>query len=75
MTVLVEGELQFTFGDDWHAERFDRPGASWPKGVSPVDFIAEGQSEIVLLEIKDPSAAGVPVANRQAFVRSMQIRE
>ncbi len=43
--------------------------------MSPVDFIAEGQSEVVLLEIKDPLAAGVPVANRQAFVRSMQTTE
>ena len=75
MTVLAEGELHFTFGNQWHVARFDRSGASWPRGVSPVDFIAEGQSELVLMEIKDPSASTVPVANRQAFVRSMRTRE
>ena len=75
MTVLAEGELRFTFGNEWQAARFDQSGASWPRGVSPVDFIAEGQSELVLVEIKDPSASTVPVANRQAFVRSMRTRE
>lgn len=68
MNVFKEGELLFSFGSDWQAERFDRPGASWPKGVSPVDFIAEGQAELVLVEVKDPSASGARAKNRQDFV-------
>lgn len=53
MTVLDEGELRFTFGPAWEVEKFDAPGASWPKGVSPIDFIIEDDAEIVLLEVKE----------------------
>lgn len=66
MTSFKEGELRFSFGDEWHAEHFDRPGAAFPKGVSPVDFMAERAHELVLVEVKDPSAARARVANRQA---------
>ena len=75
MNVLREGELEFTFGGAWQAEKFDRPGVSWPKGISPVDFIAEGPAELVLMEVKDPSASAVPVKNRQDFVAKMQTKE
>ena len=75
MTSFKEGELRFSFGDEWHAEHFDRPGAAFPKGVSPVDFIAERAHELVLVEVKDPSAARAPVANRQDFVEKMKSRK
>lgn len=75
MTSFKEGELRFAFGDEWHAEHFDRRGAAFPKGVSPVDFIAERAHELVLVEVKDPSAAPAPVANRQDFVEKMKSRE
>ena len=75
MNVLKEGELEFTFGGVWQAEKFDQPGASWPKGISPVDFIAEGQAELVLMEVKDPSASRVPAENRQDFIAKMQTKE
>ena len=69
MISFEEGELRFSFGDDWHAEHFDRPRSSFPpKGVSPVDFIAERADEMVLVEVKDPSAACAPVPDRQDFV-------
>ena len=72
MSVFCEGELEFTFGGAWQAEKFDQPGASWPKGISPVDFIAEGQAELVLMEVKDPSASAIPAKNRQDFIAKMQ---
>ncbi len=75
MTPFAEGELRFAFGDEWHAEHFDRPGASFPKGVSPVDFIAERADELVSVEVKDPSAAHAPAANRQNFVKKMKSKE
>ena len=74
MTTFREGELEVTFGDAWRAEHFDRPGVGWPRGIAPVDFIAEGRDEIVLLEVKDPSASGAPSDQRQRFVRDMQAR-
>ena len=51
MTTLEEGELRFEFADLWRAERFEvyRRGFP-PKGVSPVDFVAECDHEIVLVE-------------------------
>ena len=75
MTVLKEGELQFSFDDRWQAAQFDRPGVSWPKGVSPVDFVLEGEDELVLMEVKDPSASNAPAGNRQNFVKKMQTKE
>lgn len=75
LTLLEERELQFSFDGRWQAEQFDRPGVSWPKGVSPVDFVLEGQDEIVLMEVKDPSASDAPAGNRQDFVKKMQTKE
>lgn len=75
MSVFCEGELEFIFGGAWQAEQFDQPGASWPKGISPVDFIAEGPAELVLMEVKDPSASRVPAKNRQDFIKKMQTKE
>ena len=60
MSVFREGELEFAFGASWEAELFDQDGASWPQGMKPVDFIAEGENEIVLVEVKDPSALAGP---------------
>ena len=75
MSVLREGELEFTFGAAWEAEAFDRKGIPVPKGVHPVDFIVERQDEIVLLEVKDPSASGATGENRQGFVKKMKTKE
>jgi hypothetical protein len=75
MTVLQEGELRFTFGAEWQAEQFDKPGTSWPLCIRPVDFLAQRQAELVLVEVKDPSASTVPGRNRDAFVRKMKTKE
>lgn len=75
MSTFEEGEIQIAFNDDWHAEKFDRDGVSWPKGVSPVDFVAERPGETVLLEIKDPSASAAPAEQQINFVRKMQTKE
>ena len=75
MSSFVEGEIEIAFADNWHAEKFDNPGVSWPKGVSPVDFVAEGPSETVLVEIKDPSATAVPSDQADEFVKKMQTKE
>lgn len=77
MTSFEEGELQLSFGEEWDAEHFDRRGARGfpPKGVSPVDFIAERADELVLVEVKDPSAARAPDANRQDFAKKMKSEE
>ena len=75
MSTIREGELQFSFGPSWSVERFDPPGKTIPKHVSPVDFVLETANEIVLVEVKDPSASGVPSGNREEYVRRMQTNE
>ena len=74
MTTFREGELEFVFGEAWRAEQFDRRGVGWPHGISPVDFIAEGGDEIVLLEVKDPSASRATSDQRRRFARDMQAK-
>lgn len=75
MTTLREGEIEFVFGDAWRAEQFDRrDDVGWPKGISPVDFVVEGKDEIVLLEVKDPSAARATPDQRQRFAHDMQTK-
>ena len=75
MTSLREGEIHFTFSDAWQAELFDEPGTIIPMGVYPVDFVVEGDDELVLVEVKDPSASRVPERNRAQFVRKMESKE
>lgn len=75
MTSLREGEIHFTFGDAWQAQLFDKRGAIIPKGVYPVDFVVEGDDELVLVEVKDPSASRVPAQNRAQFIKKMESNE
>ena len=72
MSILREGELEFAFGASWEAELFDQDGASWPQGMKPVDFIAEGEKDIVLVEVKDPSHSKAPDNERQKFIAKMR---
>ena len=68
MKLLREGELEFVFGDDWAASRLDEQGGvPIPHGMALVDFVAEGDSEIVLVEVKDP-AASPSEENRSDYV-------
>ena len=64
MEVLQEGELRFTFGEDWAASRLDERGVPVPHGMAFVDFVAEGVNEIVLIEVKDPSASRIEEGRR-----------
>jgi hypothetical protein len=74
MTIFREGELELTFGPAWRATRFDEPGTVLPPCIRPVDFVAMGREETVLVEVKGPSASSVPLKNRTAFIKKMQTR-
>lgn len=65
MEVLQEGELLFTFGEDWSASRLDERGVPVPHGMAFVDFVAEGDKEIVLIEVKDPAASRIEEGRRR----------
>lgn len=64
MEVLQEGELQFTFGKDWTASKLDEQGVPVPHGMAFVDFVLEGDDEIVLMEVKDPAASRIEGGKR-----------
>lgn len=40
----------------------------------PVDFVVEGDDELVLVEVKDPSASRVPAQNRAQFYQEDGIK-
>ncbi len=71
MNVLQEGELQFAFGSAWRAEKLDRQGVPLPEGMMLVDFVVEGSTELVLIEIKDP-AASPREEERRRFAKEME---
>ncbi|MEM6454045.1 MAG: hypothetical protein AAF772_03030 [Acidobacteriota bacterium] len=73
MTTLQEGELRFTFPDDWRVEPFDIRGREGfpPLKVKPVDFVVERAHDILLIEVKDPSNSGTPSDERVRFVKKM----
>ena len=73
MRSLCEGEIQFTFDDNWDAQKFDCSGIKGfpPRGVLPVDFVIEGDDELVLVEVKDPSTSAASEKNRKQFVGKM----
>ena len=76
MSSLCEGEIQFTFDDNWDAHKFDCSGIEGfpPRGVLPVDFVIEGDDELVLVEVKDPSASAASKENRKQFVGKMKAK-
>jgi len=75
MTTLIEGELEFSFPTNWKAEIFDVKDRIWPKGISPVDFVVERENDLLLIEVKDPSAGSVPNEQRENFIKKMQTKE
>lgn len=74
MEVLQEGELQFTFGKDWTASKLDEQGVPVPSGMAFVDFVVEGDDEIVLMEVKDPAASRLE-EGRRSFARRLAGQE
>jgi hypothetical protein len=74
-TILREGELTFTFPEDWQAEYFDVEGNVLPKHIAPVDFIVERPDDILLIEIKDPSNSKAPAKEREKFSKKMETDE
>lgn len=67
MTVIPEGDLEFTFGDTWNVLKYDEDGSFYKtcmeRSVKPtkaVDFLCHGDDRpLLLLEAKDFSK-GLP---------------
>jgi hypothetical protein len=75
MTVVVEGQLEFTFPAAWGVTVFDAPGTIIPKGIQPVDFVVDRGNDVLLIEVKDPSHTRAPHAERARFLSIMQSQE
>lgn len=75
MSTFDEADLRFDFQASLSAERFDRRGRVWPKGMSPVDFIVDTESFLVLVEVKDPSNPQAPEKERASFLAKMKTDE
>jgi hypothetical protein len=75
MTILQEGQLEFSFPEHWRVTMFDEPGKVWPKDMKPVDFVVERESDIVLMEIKDPSHTVASAKERTSFLQRMTTDE
>ena len=75
MTVVVEGQLEFTFPAAWGVTVFDAPGTIIPKGIQPVDFVVDRGHDVLLIEVKDPSNTHAPATERARFLRIMESQE
>ena len=64
-----EKELGFNFPDELKWEELDRQGAQLPQGMSFVDLVIERETDVLLVEIKDPSHSSAPEEERHLFLR------
>jgi len=75
MSTFDEADLRLDFDVSLSAELLDSKGRVWPKGVSPVDFIVDTESFLVLVEVKDPSNPKAPEQERAKFLAKMKTDE
>lgn len=67
-----KADLQFSFPEDLNWEEMDRQGVKIPTGMTFVDIIIERESDILLVEVKDPSNTRTPIAERQKYLKRLQ---
>lgn len=70
---IREGDLEFNFGTE-EAKKLDQPGREMPIGMSFVDIVVFGQSETILIEVKDPSQIGTPGDQQTRFLKSLSTK-
>lgn len=67
-----DADLNFSFPDDLAWEELDRQGVKLPEKMSLVDFVIERETDILLVEVKDPSNIAACEENRQKYLRKLQ---
>lgn len=66
-TIFTEGKLTFTFGPTWQAYRYDEPSRAnfhhqWAhRDLKGVDFIAQSDNTLLLMEIKSDQSSRMPL--------------
>lgn len=70
--ILREGKLEFDFSSAKHVEKLDTQGRTQPQGMALVDFVVETDNSLLMIEVKDPSAAKAGAhAEREAFIAGL----
>lgn len=67
-----DADLNFSFPDDLIWEELDRQGVKLPEKMSLVDFVIERETDILLVEVKDPSNIYASEENRQKYLKKFQ---
>jgi len=65
-------ELLFSFPDDLQWDELDRQGVKLPVRMKFVDLVIERESDILLVEIKDPSNSRCPDNERNKYGKRLK---
>ena len=64
-------ELLFEFQDDVEWEELDKQGVKLPTRMKFVDLVIERETEVLLIEIKDPSHSRSPDGERRRYLKRL----
>lgn len=67
-----EGDIELEFVGALSVEKLDATGRRMPIGMKLVDFVVEEATQIVLVEVKDPSQSGATPQRRTDFRNTMK---
>lgn len=64
-------DLLFEFQDDVEWEELDKQGVKLPTSMKFVDLVIERETEVLLVEIKDPSHSNCPDKERKKYMKRL----
>ena len=65
-------DLQFAFPDVLQWDELDKQGVKLPEKMKLVDLVIERQSDVLLVEIKDPSHSNSPTKERSNYLERLR---
>lgn len=65
-------ELLFSFPDDLNWSELDKQGVKLPVQMKFVDLVIERETDVLLVEIKDPSISTSPQKERNSYLKRLQ---
>ncbi|MDR0881104.1 MAG: hypothetical protein LBP55_00965 [Candidatus Adiutrix sp.] len=66
-----KSELLFEFPDELKWEKFDKQGLKMPVGMKLVDLVIERDTDVLLIEIKDPSHSKSPHEEQNKYFKRL----
>ena len=67
-----KSDLEFSFPDDLNWEDLDKQNVKMPVKMKFVDLIIERESDLLLVEVKDPSHADSPLKEQQKYLKRLK---